>query len=433
MRYQSIDNRLFIANRKKLAQLMPAMSMAIVLSNDEMPRNGDQCFPYRQNSDMFYLTGIEQEKSVLFLFPGHPVESQREILFILKPEEHLETWLGRKLRKKEAAYISGIKTVRFLDDFEQQLKDMLLSAKVLLLNQNEYPKFFNPNESAELRFARRIKQDFPAMPIDRLAPMLWKIRMAKDPLEIGLLDKACRITNQAFKRVLGNLQAGMFEYEVEALITYEFVKNGATHAYNPIVASGINACSLHYTLNSDICYDGDLLLMDFGAEYANYAADCTRTIPINGRFDARQREVYEAVLRIQRHAFSLLKPGNTIAKVNAETNLLAEEEMIKLGLFTKSDVKSQDPDNPLYFKYMMHGVNHYTGLDVHDVGGKDEPFLPGMVLTFEPAIYIREECIGIRLENNIVIGYPSIDLMANIPIEPDEIEDLMAHKGRLGL
>lgn len=425
MRYQSITNQLFAINRQKLASLMPAKSLAIVLSNDEMPRNGDQCYPYRQNSDMFYLTGIEQEKTVLFLFPSHPVESQREILFILKPDEHLETWLGRKLRKEEATKLSGIKTVKYLDDFELMLKDMLLAANVLLLNQNEYPKFFNPNESADLRFARRIKQDFPAMPLDRLAPLLWKIRLCKEPQELELLTKACDITNQAFHRVLGKLRPGMFEYEVEALITYEFVRNGATHAYSPIVASGLNACSLHYTLNSDPCHEGDLLLMDFGAEYANYAADCTRTIPINGRFNRRQRQVYEAVLRIQRHALSLLVPGNTINKVNKETNLLAQEEMIKLSLFTKNDVKRQNPDNPLYFKYMMHGVNHYTGLDVHDVGGKDEPFVPGMVLTFEPAIYIREERLGIRLENNIVIGYPSFDLMASIPLEPEEIEDLM--------
>jgi Xaa-Pro aminopeptidase len=426
MRYQSINNQLFGINRQKLAALMPAKSLAIVLSNDEMPRNGDQCFPYRQSSDMFYLTGIEQEKSVLFLFPLHPVESLREILFILKPEEHLETWLGRKLRKEEATKLSGIKTVKYLDEFELVLKDMLLAASVLLLNQNEYPKFFNPNESADLRFARRIKQDFPAMPVDRLAPLLWKVRLTKEPQELELLTKACDITNQAFHRVLGKLKPGMFEYEVEALITYEFVRNGATHAYNPIVASGINACSLHYTLNSDQCHDGDLLLMDFGAEYANYAADCTRTLPINGRFNRRQRQVYEAVLRIQRHALSLLVPGNTINKVNKETNLLAQEEMIKLGLFTKNDVKRQNPDSPLYFKYMMHGVNHYTGLDVHDVGGKDEAFVPGMVLTYEPAIYIREERLGIRLENNIVIGYPSVDLMAPIPLEPDEIEDVMS-------
>lgn len=425
MRYQSITNQLFATNRQKLASLMPPKTLAIVLSNDEMPRNGDQCFPYRQNSDMFYLTGIEQEKTVLFLFPSHPVESQREILFILKPDEYLETWLGRKLRKEEATKLSGIKTVKYLDDFELMLKDMLLAANVLLLNQNEYPKFFNPNESADLRFARRIKQDFPAMPLDRLAPLLWKIRLCKEPQELELLTKAGDITNQAFHRVLGKLRPGMFEYEVEALITYEFVRNGATHAYRPIVASGLNACSLHYTLNSDPCHDGDLLLMDFGAEYANYAADCTRTIPINGRFNRRQRQVYEAVLRIQRHALRLLVPGNTINIVNKETNLLAQEEMIKLGLFTKNDVKRQNPDNPLYFKYMMHGVNHYTGLDVHDVGGKDEPFVPGMVLTFEPAIYIREERLGIRLENNIVIGYPSIDLMASIPLEPEEIEDLM--------
>ncbi len=264
------------------------------------------------------------------------------------------------------------------------------------------------------------------MPVDRLAPLLWKVRITKEPQELELLTKACDITNQAFHRVLGKLKPGMFEYEVEALITYEFVRNGATHAYNPIVASGINACSLHYTLNSDQCHDGDLLLMDFGAEYANYAADCTRTLPINGRFNRRQRQVYEAVLRIQRHALSLLVPGNTINKVNKETNLLAQEEMIKLGLFTKNDVKRQNPDSPLYFKYMMHGVNHYTGLDVHDVGGKDEAFVPGMVLTYEPAIYIREERLGIRLENNIVIGYPSVDLMAPIPLEPDEIEDVMS-------
>ncbi len=425
MRYKSIDNKLFVKNRKKLMDLLPAQSLAIINSNDEMPRNGDQCYAFRQNSDLFYLTGIEQEKTVLFIFPEHPVDSSREILFILKPDEHLETWQGRKLRKEEATFISGIKTVKFLDEFEYCLKDLMNSASILMLNQNEYPKFFNPNESADLRFARRIRNDFPAMPTSRLAPLLWKLRAIKETEEIELLETACNITAKAFHGVLKGLKPGMYEYEIEALMSAEFIRNAATHAYLPIIASGVNACSLHYTLNSDICHNGELLLMDFGAEYANYAADCSRTVPVNGRFTKRQREVYDAVLRIQRYSLSLLKPGNTINKVNLETNLLAQEEMIRLGLFSSEDVKRQNTDSPMYFRYMMHGVNHYTGLDVHDVGGRDDPFVPGMVLTYEPAIYIKEEKLGIRLENNIVIGYPSVDLMAEIPIEPDEIEHLM--------
>ena len=425
MRYQPINPQLFEKNRARLSEMLPFGAIAIVNSNDQMPRNGDQYFPYRQHSDMFYLTGITQEHSRLVLFPSHPDESMREILFILRPNEEVETWEGRKLRPHEAENISGIRHIRFNDQWEATLRDLMTRAELVFLNRNEYPKFFPEVEGVDDRFQREIRQLFPLHEYRRLAPLLWKLRVIKQTEEIHLLTKACNVTRDAFVRVLQAVKPGMWEYEIEAEITHEFIRLGCTHAYQPIIAGGVNACSLHYNTNDALLRAGDLLLMDFGAEYANYAADCTRTIPVSGKFTPRQRQVYEAVLRLQRHALRLLVPGSTINEVNAEMNELATREMINLGLFTETDLEHQDPDHPLRIKYLMHGVTHYTGLDVHDVGWRDQPLEPGMVLTFEPAIYIREEGIGIRLEDNIVVGYPSFNLMDDIPIEPDEIEEMM--------
>jgi len=425
MRYASIPSDLFRKNRNKLSVMLPPASLAILNAQDEMPRNGDQFFPFRQQSDLFYLTGIEQEKTRLLLCPSHPNPVFREILFILRPDEALEIWEGKKLTPEAAKEISGIQEVRFNDQWDGLLRECMIFAGEVYLNRNEYPKFYTPVTSADERFTAALMAGFPLHRYSRLAPLLWQLRMIKDPVEVMLMQEACRVTDVGFRKVMQRLKPGMSEYEVEAELSYEFIRNGCTHAYQPIIAGGANACSLHYHANDQVLRDGDLLLMDFGAEYANYAADCSRTLPVNGRFTPRQRQVYEAVLRLQRHALTLLVPGNTINQVNAELNSLAEGEMINLGLFTDAELAAQDPANPLRTRYLMHGVSHFLGLDVHDVGGKDEPLQPGMVLTFEPALYIREEGLGIRLEDNIVVGYPSWNLMSGIPIDPDEIEEMM--------
>ncbi|MDD2529172.1 MAG: aminopeptidase P N-terminal domain-containing protein [Lentimicrobiaceae bacterium] len=426
MRYQAINPELFIHNRNKLEKMLKPGALAIIMSNDEMPRNGDQCFPFRQNSDMFYLSGLDQEKTILTLFPNHPVAALREIAFIVKTNEHMVTWYGHKYTLEQAAQVSGIKTIKWLDDFDAVFRDLMARANVVYLNQNENPRFTTEIVSADLRLARTLRQDYPLQHFERLAPLLTELRLVKEPEEIELMQKACNITGDAFKRVLKFLKPGVMEYEVEAEITHEFIRRGAGgHAYPPIVASGADNCILHYNNNDKMCQSGDLLLLDFGAEYANYAADCSRTIPVNGKFTPRQRQVYEAVLRILRQASLMLLPGTTIDKYHAEVCRLMEAELIGLGLFTQADVDAQDPENPLFFKYYMHGTSHFMGLDVHDVGSKQHPLQKGMVLSCEPGIYIAEEGFGIRLENDIMVDDEPVDLMAHIPIEVDDIEKLM--------
>jgi Xaa-Pro aminopeptidase len=426
MRYQAINPELFIHNRNKLEKMLKPGALAIIMSNDEMPRNGDQCFPFRQNSDMFYLSGLDQEKTILTLFPNHPVAALREIAFIVKTNEHMVTWYGHKYTLEQAAQVSGIKTIKWLDDFDAVFRDLMARANVVYLNQNENPRFTTEIVSADLRLARTLRQDYPLQHFERLAPLLTELRLVKEPEEIELMQKACNITGDAFKRVLKFLKPGVMEYEVEAEITHEFIRRGAGgHAYPPIVASGADNCILHYNNNDKMCQSGDLLLLDFGAEYANYAADCSRTIPVNGKFTPRQRQVYEAVLRILRQASLMLLPGTTIDKYHAEVCRLMEAELNGLGLFTQADVDAQDPENPLFFKYYMHGTSHFMGLDVHDVGSKQHPLQKGMVLSCEPGIYIAEEGFGIRLENDIMVDDEPVDLMAHIPIEVDDIEKLM--------
>lgn len=426
MRYQAINPELFICNRNKLEKMLKPGALAIIQSNDEMPRNGDQCFPFRQHSDMFYLTGLDQEKTILTLFPNHPVAALREIAFIVKTNDHMVTWYGHKYSLEQAAEVSGIKTIKWLDEFEDVCRDLITRANLVYLNQNENPRFTTEVASVDLRFARKLRADYPLQHFERLAPLLTELRLVKEPEEIALIQKACNITGDAFHRVLKFLKPGVMEYEVEAEITHEFIRQGASgHAYPPIVASGADNCILHYNNNDKKCESGDLLLLDFGAEYANYAGDCSRTIPVNGKFTPRQREVYEAVLRILRKASHLLLPGTTIEKYHAEVCKMMEVELIRLGLFTQADVDAQDPENPLFFKYYMHGTSHFMGLDVHDVGSKQHPLQKGMVLSCEPGIYIAEEGFGIRLENDILVDDEPIDLMAHIPIEPDDIERLM--------
>lgn len=427
MRYQPISNSLFKKNRNDFSSQMEGQSAAIFFSNDQSPRNGDQYHPYRQSSDFFYLTGIEQEKSILILAPQSPNKNLREALFILKSNPILETWEGHKYTPEEARNISGIENVFLLDDFEAYLKELMTYVHQVYLNANEYIKFFPEVESRETRLGKKIQESYPLHTYCRAAPLLTNQRLIKSEQEIKTIKKACQITNDAFRRVLKFTRAGKMEYEIEAEVTHEFIRQGAAgHGYAPIIASGKRACVLHYTENDKSCRAGDLLLMDFGAEYANYTADMSRTIPVSGKFSERQRACYQAVLNVMKEVKKRYVPGNTINDINEETNNLMEEEMIGLGLFTREEVQKQDPKSPLFKKYFMHGTSHFMGLDVHDVGAKHEPLKPGMVLTCEPGIYIPEEHLGIRIENDILIteGQP-IDLMEDFPIEVEEIEALM--------
>jgi Xaa-Pro aminopeptidase len=427
MRYQAIDNLLFRSNRKRFIHRLPENATSILFSNDQQPRNGDQLFKFRQNSDLFYLTGIEQEKTILLISPDCPNQKLRETLFIIKTNEKLATWEGHKYTKKEARDISGIENIFWLDDFEASLREALSFTNTVFLNSNEYVKFFNEIPDKNHRFALDFKDKFPLHKIERAAPILTDLRTIKSAEEIKLIQKACDITQKGFERILKYVKPGVHEFEVEAEIDHEFTINRANgHGYAPIIASGKNACVLHYIDNNEICTDGDLLLMDFGAEYANYTADMSRTIPVSGKFTERQAACYESVLKVFKELRKLYVPGNSPDLINSTAEKLMEAELIKLGLFTDEDVKNQDKENPLFKKYFMHGVAHPIGLDVHDVGSKYAPFAPGMVFTCEPGLYIREENIGIRLENDILITESDpIDLMENIPIEVAEIEQVM--------
>jgi Xaa-Pro aminopeptidase len=414
-------------NRRNFAKQLPAGSLAIFHSNDVFYRNGDQPFKFRQQSDFFYLTGIDQEKSILLIFPDCPNPELKEVLILLEPSEALQTWEGHKYSRKEATEISGISKVLWIGQFETVLAETMSFAEHVYLNAYEYAKFSTDVPYRDIRFAKEIREKFPNHNYRRSAPLLYRHRTIKSSEEVDMMKKAIGLTNQAFRRILGFVKPGVREYEIEAELTHEFLFQGAAgSAYHPIVASGINACTLHYIENSVECKEGELLLMDFGAEYGHYAADLTRTIPVNGKFTERQKDCYNAVLRVLRQAPKLLVAGKTIDLVNKEVNRLMEQEMIGLGLFSKSDVEKQDPDKPLYTKYFMHGVTHFLGLDVHDVGSKFESLKPGMVLTFEPGLYIREEKIGIRLENNfLVTEKEAVDLTAEVPVEAEEIEKLM--------
>lgn len=427
MRYQPLKSSFFSANRMKLAGKLKPGSIALLFSNLQMPRNGDQYYPYRQHSDFYYLTGIEQEKSILLLAPDAPSGDQKEILFILKSTALLETWEGHKLTPDEATTISGIANIRFVDEVNTVIKTLMPETEFVYFNQPEFPKFMPDVDSNDEINLRRFREKNPLYKYERLTPLLREQRIRKSDEEINYIRKAIEITGNAFIDILHTLKPGMKEFEIEALMTYCFLKNGANgHAYAPIVASGKNACILHYTENNNVCKDNDLLLMDFGAEYANYAADLSRTVPVNGTFTKRQYEIYNAVLRIMNFAKNIIKPGISINEFHAEVCKVAEEEHIKLGLYSQSDVKNHKGENPLWFNYYMHGTSHFLGLDVHDVGTKDTKLEPGMLITCEPGIYIHSENTGIRLENNLLITKDgNIDLMENIPIHPDEIESLM--------
>jgi Xaa-Pro aminopeptidase len=426
MRYKHPDKKLFVKNREKIKRHLPLKSLAILASNDEMPRNGDQFFAYRQHSNLFYLTGIEQEKTLLILFPGHPDPLKREVVFTLKPNEDMETWEGHKNTPEEISSLSGIQNVQWLDRFDAFLQEFMEMVDQVYLDRNEYPKFSTSVATRDERLIKSLQNSYPLHEFKRLAPFMKAARLVKEAEEIAMMQQASLITGNGFREVLANLKPGMYEYEIEALLTGTFLRHGASgHAYAPIVASGVHACALHYVHNDGICSDGALLLIDFGAEYGNYAADCSRTIPVNGRFTERQKALYQAVLEVQKEAIKLFIPGNTINRVNEKVNKMMEEQMIKLGLFTKEEVARQDKSRPLYFRYFMHGTSHFIGLDVHDVGDKDTPFKEGMVLTCEPGIYVKEEQTGIRIEDDILVATEPVNLTAAIPKEIDEIENLM--------
>ncbi|RLD48127.1 MAG: aminopeptidase P family protein [Bacteroidetes bacterium] len=426
MKYSQIKSRLFIKNRNKLFKLLKNKSVAIINSNDEMPRNGDQTFPYRQNSDFFYLTGIEQEKSVLIISKGYKKEFE-EILFILKPEKTLEIWEGHKLTKEEAKTISGIDNIKYISEFKMILQEVMLASETVYLNKNENPKFETPVPYKDIRFINEITEKFPLHNYERSAPLLTELRLQKEPEETELIQKACNITTKAFHRILKFIKPGVQEYEIEAEITAEFLRNGAGgHAYQPIIASGKDNCVLHYVSNDKECKDGDLILMDFGAEYGNYAADTTRTVPVSGKFTDRQKEVYNAVLRVMKKATLLIKQRNTINKVNEEVNRLIEKELVNLGLAKQNEIDNKEKRDSVRMKYFMHGNSHFMGLDVHDVGTKDTVFKAGMLMSCEPGIYVEEEGFGIRLENDILVTENGqIDLLADEPIEIEDIERLM--------
>jgi Xaa-Pro aminopeptidase len=427
MRYNQIPKELFIRNRQKLAGRLEKNSIAIVHSSDQMLRNGDQFFPYRQNSDLFYLTGIEQEMTILLLCPDHPREDRQVQLFIREPDAKLESWEGKKLDKEKAREISGIMDIHWLEKFESMARELILESENIYCSSHELVKFRPEHPSRDERYLARLKEEYPLHGMKRLSPILTGLRLVKEPEEMALIMKAIEITKGGFDRILSTLKPGQKEYEVEAELSYEFIRQGATgHAYPPIIASGENACILHYIKNDNICRDGDLLLLDFGAEYANYAADCSRTIPVNGRFTSRQKDIYDANLRVYRKARALIKPGTTIDKINKEVGKIWEEEHVRLGLYSTRDIQEQPKEQPLYMKYLVHGVSHFMGLDVHDVGSKQEILRPGMVLTCEPGIYILAEMTGIRLENNIMVTeHGNVDLMEDISIDSEEIEDLM--------
>ena len=430
MRHLPIAPSVFKNNRERFIKLLPKNAVAIFHSNDQMPRNGDQYFPFRQQSDFFYLTGIDQEKSILLLAPDCPNKNLREVLFTIETNETIAIWEGHKYSKEEAREISGIDKIQWLAGFEIALREVLTEANEVFLNSNEYPKFTPDVKDRNFRLGEKMKADYPLHNYHRSAPLLAKLRMQKSPEEIELLQTACNLTEKAFRRILKTSLPDLNEFEIEATIDYTFKTGRANgHGYPPIIASGKNSCVLHYVDNNEKLKASDLLLMDFGAEYANYSADMSRTIPVNGKFTDRQKDCYNAVLRVFKGAKKLYVPGNSIDLVNEEVNKMMEQEILKLRLITKEDVKNQDPENPAFKKYFMHGTAHFLGLDVHDVGSKHEKFKAGMVLTCEPGIYIREENIGIRIENDILITENEpIDLMENIPIEVEEIEKLMGKR-----
>lgn len=403
-------------------------SIAIFNSNDELSSNGDAIYKFVQNSDLYWLTGIEQEDTMLILFPGNPDAKHREVLVLVRPNEQKEKWDGKRLRAAEATAISGIEKVVWLDSLEALLQPWIHLADHIYLNTNENDRKAQiPTETRDYRYARLMRDRYPLHKFERSAQIIRKLRAVKTAEEVEVMKVSCEITEKAFRRVLGFVRPGVMEYEIEAEILHEFLRNRAKgEAYGSIIASGDRARTLHYVSNDGECKDGEMLLMDFGANYGNYAADLSRTIPVNGKFTKRQKEVYNACLQLHKFCVSILKPGISIVDYTDQVGEEATKQFIKLGLITKADVKNEDKENRAYRKYLYHGISHHLGIDVHDLGTRTEPIKPGMVFTIEPGIYIEEEQMGVRIENNFwITKNGSIDLMKNIPIEAEDIERLM--------
>ncbi len=429
MKYFPIDSNLFIKNRKKFVSKMKSNSLAIFNSNDIYPISADSALPFAQHRDIFYLSNVDQEESVLVIFPDAPKESHKEILFLKETNDHIAVWEGEKLTKEKALETSGIKTVYWLQDLEKVLFELMTQAENIYINTNEHYRANVETETREARFIKWLQEKYPAHTYFRSQPILQRLRSIKEPEEIALIQQACNITEKGFRRILKATKPNVWEYELEADYIHEFIKNRSNgFSYTPIIASGYNANVLHYIENNQQCKTGDVILMDVGASYANYASDMTRCVPVSGKFTERQKDVYNAVLRVKKAAAKMLIPGTMWAAYHVEVGNLMTQELIGLGLITDEDVKNENPDWPAYKKYFMHGTSHHMGLDTHDYGILTEPMQAGMVFTVEPGIYIPDENLGIRLEDDYVIqesGEP-FNLMKNIPLEIDDIEALMA-------
>ena len=428
MKYDRINSKLYISNRAKFSAQMQQGTLAVFNSNDIYPVSADSTMPFQQHRDILALSGVDQEESILVLFPNASNSAHREVLFLKETSDLIAIWEGEKLTKQAAFETSGIKTVYWLQQFPTIFKQMMAEATGIYLNTNEHLRANTEVETREDRFIKKVKQDFPAHQVLKAAPIMHKIRSIKNDIEIELMQRACKITEAGVRRLLGFIKPGVWEYEIEAELAHEFLRNRSKgFAYTPIVASGKNACVLHYIENNQQCKEGDVILLDVGAEYANYSSDLTRCIPVNGKFTTRQKAVYNAVLHVKKEAEKLLVPGTIMAEYHKQVGNLMEEQLVNLGLISMEEIKTQNPDWPAYKKYFMHGTSHFLGLDTHDVGLWHEPIQAGMVFTCEPGIYIPEEGLGIRLEDDLVVqetGAP-FNLMKDIPLEADEIEELM--------
>ena len=430
MKYLPLDPAIFIQNRKRFVSKMQKNSIAIFVSNDEFPLNGDALHGFKQNSDLYWLSGIEQEGTMVVLFPDNPDPKFREVLVLVRPQELKEIWDGKRLRANEATAISGMATIVWEDVLDGMLQQWIHLADAIYLDSNENDRKNNLVRSAEYRFIDEMKSRYPLHQYLRAAKILKELRGIKTKEEVVVIQKAIDITEVTFRRLLQFIQPGVFEYEIEAEIYHSFLSQRATGAaYHSILASGDNARTLHYVSNNNECKDGELILMDFGAEYGGYNADLTRTVPVNGKFTKRQKEVYNACLHLHDYAKSILKPGISILKYTDKVGEEATKQFLKIGLLSKSDIKNQDQHNPAYRKYLYHGISHHLGIDVHDLGTRTEPVQAGMVFTVEPGIYIKEEAMGVRIENNVWITKTgNQDLFKNIPIKAEEIESLMRRK-----
>ena len=428
MKYHPIDSKLFVKNRKNFMAQMKPKSLAVFNSNDIYPIGADSTMPFQQSRDLFYLSGVDQDKSILLLFPDAVEEKHREVLFLTETNDHIAVWEGEKLTKEKALETTGVKTVYWLKEFDKIFFELMTQADTIYFNTNEHYRANVETETREDRFIKKTKAQFPAHSWAKSNPILQRLRSVKDPIELDIMQQACNITEKGFRRILDFVKPGVWEFEIEAEFMHEFLSNRSRgFAYTPIIASGKNACVLHYIENNQQCNEGELILLDVGAEYANYSSDMSRTIPVSGKFTKRQKEVYNAVNRVKNDATKMLVPGTLWKEYHEEVGKLMTSELLGLGILDKADVKNENPDWPAYKKYFMHGTSHHIGLDTHDYGILWEPMQANQVFTVEPGIYLPDEGFGIRLEDDVVIqenGEPH-NLMRNIPIEADEIEEIM--------